>query len=179
MAPKRVLKVRSKEIRFRGKQPSPYTLGNKLTGPWAERRDEPPHGGRPDAFGDECVQKAGHHGSRYPFLDTTERASGRVVADHDQHGAGCEISNVLERDAEVGFDNDRVWLAVRHGVDQRVLGLGDRDDFKPACPESSLHAADVASRDHAEPVAERLRRGGQSLGRGGTFNDRHDARGSR
>ena len=92
---------------------------------------------------------------------------------------GCQISNALERVAEVGLDDDRVRLVRRHGIDQRVLRLGDRDDVEPTRPEPSLHVADAARRDHAQPVAARLRPGGRSLWRGGTFEDRHGLVGSR
>ena len=76
-----------------------------------------------------------------------------MIADDDEHGIGCQISNVLERVAEVGLDDDRVRPVRRHGVDQPVFRFGGRDDVKPTRSEPSLHVADAARRDHSEPVA--------------------------
>jgi len=176
VAAKRARKVRSDEIRFRGHQRSHHALWNMKPARWPERGHEPPRDGRSDAFGDESAQESGHHCPRHTSLDATERAGGRVIADDDEHCVGCQISNALERGAEVSFHDDRVRLVRRHGIDERVLCLGDRDDVKPTRPELSLHVADAARRDHAELVVVRPPLGGRSLSRGGTFEDRHDLR---
>ena len=131
--------------------------GEHAARPCPERGHEPPHDGRPDAFGDQGVQESGHRCPGHTSLDATQRAGGRVIADDDEHGIGCQISNVLERVAQVGLDDDRVRLVHRHGIDQRVLRFGGRDDVKPTRPKPSLHVADAARRDHAESVAGRPR----------------------
>ena len=173
---KRVRNVRSDEVRFRGQQRSAHALGDMQRAPRPERGHEPPHDGRSDAVGDEGVQESGHRCPRHTTLDATERAGGRVIADDDEHRIGCQISNVLERGAEVGLDDDRVRLVRRHGIDQRMLRLGDRDDLEPTRPEPSLHVADAARRDHAEAVAVRPPVGGRSRWGGVTFEDRHGRR---
>ena len=76
--------------------------------PCPERGHEPPHDSRPDALGDQGVQESGHRRPRHASLDATQRAGGRVIADGDEHGIGCQISNALERVAQVGLDDDRV-----------------------------------------------------------------------
>ena len=130
--------------------------------PCPERGHEPPHDSRPDALGDQGVQESGHLRPRHASLDATERPGGRVIADGDEHGIGCQISNALERVAQVGLDDDRVRLVPRNRIDQPVLALGGRDDVKPARPELRIHVADVARRDHAQPIAVRQRAGGRS-----------------
>jgi hypothetical protein len=95
-----------------------------------------------------------------------------VIADDDEHGIGCQITNVLERGAEVGLDDDRVRLVHRYGIDERILRLRDRDDVEPTGSESSLYVVDAAGRDHAEPAAGRVPIGGRSGWQGGTVGGR-------
>ena len=170
---KRVRKMRSDQIRLREQERYAHAMGNMQRGPCPERGHEPPHDSRPDTFGDQGVQESGHRCPRHASLDATQRAGRRVIADDDEHGIGCQISNMLKRVAQVGLDDDRVRLVHRHGIDQRVLRFGGRDDVKPTRSKPSLHVADAARRDHAEPVAVRPRAGGRSLCRGRTLEDRH------
>ncbi len=97
MAAKRVRKMRSDQIRLRGQERYAHAMGNVQRGPRPERGHEPPHDGRPDAFGDQGVQESGHRRPGHAWLDTTQRASRRVIADDDENGIGCQISNVLKR----------------------------------------------------------------------------------
>ena len=94
-----------------------------------------------------------------------------MIADDDEQCVGCQASNALERVAEVGLDDDRVRLVCRYGIDERVLRLGDRDDVEPTRPELSLHVADSARRDHAQPGTARLRPGGRSQWQDSMFED--------
>jgi hypothetical protein len=96
-----------------------------------------------------------------------------VIADRDEHGIGCQISNMFERVAQVSVDDDRIRLGRRHGIDQCILRSGDRDDVEPTRPQPSLHAAYAARRDDAEPVARRLEDRGWGLWWRGKFDDRH------
>ena len=175
---KRARSILSDEIRFGGQQPSADAMGNLQRPSRPERGQEPPHNGAPDAFGDQGVKEPGHHRTRHTWLDATERAGGRVVADDDEQCVGCQVSNVLERVAEVGLDDDRVRLVRRNGIDQRLLRLGDRDDVEPTRSKASLHVAHATRRDHAQPAAARVRPGGRSLWQGETFDDRHGFIGS-
>ena len=169
---KRVRKMRSDQIRLRGEKRYAHAMGNMQRGPCPEPGDEPPHDGRPDAFGDQGVQESGHRRPGHTSLDATQRAGRRVIADDDEHGIGCQISNVLKRVAQVGLDDDRVRLVHRHGIDQRILRFGGGDDVKPTGSKPSLHVADAARRDHAESVAGRPR-AGRSLCRGRRLEDRN------
>ena len=93
---KRGRNILSDEIHFGGQKPSADALWNLQHAPRSQRGHEPPDGRCSDAFGDQGVQEPGHHGPRHTWLDATERAGGRAIADDDEQCIGCQISNVFE-----------------------------------------------------------------------------------
>ena len=74
---------------FADRKDPPTLWGNVQRGPCPERGHEPPHDGRPDAIGDQGVQESGHRCPGHTWLDATQRAGGRVIAD----GTPAEVRN--------------------------------------------------------------------------------------
>jgi hypothetical protein len=123
---KRVRKMRSDQIRLREQERYAHAMGNMQRGPCPERGHEPPHDGRPDAFGDQGVQESGH---RRPGHTSLECAAGHVarwfyarrhdVAPPGRHPFGLSTPGSTWREGPVGA------AACRPTSDQ-VVGAGLR-----------------------------------------------------